>query len=106
MAPLFGVLRARRYTFQWSSLLILAYFAEGATRGWADSGLSRTLALAVIVIPVVVRTTEDMLLLVPNALREAAKVVGDWRLTDIVTDTIEVDDVIPGWRLPLAELFA
>ena len=33
-------------------------------------------ALAVIVIPVVVRTTEDMLLLVPNTLREAAAALG------------------------------
>jgi len=44
--PLMGVMTGRRYTYQWSSLLILAYFAEGATRAWADSGLSRTLALA------------------------------------------------------------
>src|ERR1700726_602701 len=36
------------------------------------SGLAGAVALAVIVIPVVVRTTEDMLLLVPNPLREAA----------------------------------
>jgi uncharacterized membrane protein len=41
-----GILGGRRYTFQWSSMLILAYFAEGATRAWADAGLSRTLALA------------------------------------------------------------
>jgi phosphate transport system permease protein len=40
------------------------------------SGLAGALALAVIVIPVVVRTTEDMLLLVPNALREAASALG------------------------------
>jgi uncharacterized membrane protein len=42
--PLAGVMGGRRYTYQWSSLLILAYFAEGATRAWADYGLSRTLA--------------------------------------------------------------
>ena len=41
-----GVLQGRRYTFQWSSMLILAYFAEGATRAWADSGLAQRLALA------------------------------------------------------------
>lgn len=40
------------------------------------SGLAGGVALAVIVIPVVVRTTEDMLLLVPNALREAATSIG------------------------------
>ncbi|MFM8608774.1 MAG: phosphate ABC transporter permease PstA [Hyphomicrobiales bacterium] len=40
------------------------------------SALAGSLALAVIVIPVVVRTTEDMLLLVPNTLREAASAMG------------------------------
>jgi phosphate transport system permease protein len=40
------------------------------------SALAGALALAVIVIPVVVRTTEDMLLLVPNTLREAATAIG------------------------------
>src|SRR5689334_5182754 len=40
------------------------------------SGLAGAVALAVIVIPVVVRTTEDMLILVPNALREAAAALG------------------------------
>jgi len=40
------------------------------------SALAGSLALAVIVIPVVVRTTEDMLLLVPNSLREAASALG------------------------------
>ena len=40
------------------------------------SGLAGAMALAVIVIPVVVRTTEDMLLLVPNSLREAASALG------------------------------
>jgi phosphate transport system permease protein len=40
------------------------------------SGLAGAMALAVIVIPVVVRTTEDMLLLVPNSLREAAAALG------------------------------
>ncbi len=40
------------------------------------SGFAGALALAVIVIPVVVRTTEDMLLLVPNPLREASIAMG------------------------------
>ena len=40
------------------------------------SAFAGSLALAVIVIPVVVRTTEDMLLLVPNPLREAASALG------------------------------
>ena len=40
------------------------------------SGLSGAVALAVIVVPVVVRTTEDMLILVPRELREAATALG------------------------------
>lgn len=40
------------------------------------SGFAGAVALAVIVMPVVVRTTEDMLLLVPNQLREAAAALG------------------------------
>ena len=43
-APLAGILAGRRYTYQWSSLLVLAYFAEGATRAWSDAGLARALA--------------------------------------------------------------
>ncbi len=51
--PLAGVLAGKRYTYQWSSLLILAYFAEGATRAWAESGLGRTLALAEVALSLV-----------------------------------------------------
>jgi len=40
------------------------------------SAVAGSIALAVIVVPVVVRTTEDMLLLVPNTLREAASALG------------------------------
>ena len=46
LAPLFGVLHARRYTFQWSTLLIWVYVAEGATRAMTDRGLSAQLAMA------------------------------------------------------------
>jgi uncharacterized membrane protein len=44
LLPLFGILRERAYTYQWSTLLILLYFVEGVVRAWSDSGLSRTLA--------------------------------------------------------------
>ena len=44
--PLPGVIAGRRYTFQWSCMLILAYFAEGATRAWSERGLSQGLAVA------------------------------------------------------------
>ena len=44
LAPLFGLLRGRRYTFQWSTLLIWLYAAEGSARAWTDTGLSARLA--------------------------------------------------------------
>jgi uncharacterized membrane protein len=44
--PLAGILKGKRYTYQWSSMLILAYFAEGATRAWSDRGVSQYLAMA------------------------------------------------------------
>jgi uncharacterized membrane protein len=51
--PLPGIVAGRRYTYQWASLLILAYFAEGVTRAWGDAGLSRTLALGEVFLSLV-----------------------------------------------------
>jgi len=45
LLPLFGILRGRIYTYQWSSMLILAYIAEGTVRAYSDSGLSARLAM-------------------------------------------------------------
>lgn len=44
LAPLFGVLRGRIYTYRWSSLLALGYFMEGAVRAYADAGTTAALA--------------------------------------------------------------
>ncbi len=46
LAALPGVLNARRYTFQWSTLVIWLYAAEGATRAYTDRGLAAGLAAA------------------------------------------------------------
>jgi uncharacterized membrane protein len=43
LLPLRGVLKRDLYTMQWSSMLILLYFAEGIVRGTSDQGLSATL---------------------------------------------------------------
>jgi uncharacterized membrane protein len=45
LLPLFGILRGRRYTYQWASMFILVYFTEGVVRAWADRGVSAKLAL-------------------------------------------------------------
>lgn len=52
LLPLFGLLRRRRRAFQWSSFLVLAYFTEGVTRAWSESGLSQQLALLEIALSV------------------------------------------------------
>ncbi|TRZ96809.1 MAG: DUF2069 domain-containing protein [Rhodocyclaceae bacterium] len=46
LLPLFGILRGKRYTHQWTSMLALAYVAEGLTRAVSDHGTSQTLAMA------------------------------------------------------------
>lgn len=44
LIPLMGILKGRRYTYQWAPMLILAYFTEGVARAWSDTGLSAWLA--------------------------------------------------------------
>lgn len=44
LAPLFGILRERIYTYRWASMLAVAYFIEGVMRAYADDGLSAALA--------------------------------------------------------------
>ena len=51
--PLVGIARGHRYTYQWSSMLVLGYFAEGVMRAWGDSGLSRQLAVVEIALSLV-----------------------------------------------------
>lgn len=45
LLALFGILRGKRYTYQWCSMLILLYFTEGSVRAMSDTGLSQTLAI-------------------------------------------------------------
>ena len=44
LLPLFGILRGKRYTYQWTSMFVLFYFTEGVVRAWSDKGLSQMLA--------------------------------------------------------------
>jgi uncharacterized membrane protein len=45
LAPLFGIIRGKRYTHQWASLLILLYVAEGSTRIVSEEGMAAVLAV-------------------------------------------------------------
>jgi phosphate transport system permease protein len=70
------------------------------------SGFAGVLALALIVIPVVVRTTENMLSLIPNALREAAYALGTpkWKVISAVTLKAARAGVITGVMLAFARI--
>lgn len=70
------------------------------------SGMAGSLALALLVIPVVIRTTENMLSLVPNALREAAYALGTpkWKVILSITLKAARAGVITGILLALARV--
>jgi len=70
------------------------------------SGWAGVLALALIVIPVVIRTTENMLVLVPNALREAAYALGTpkWRVIGSITLKSARAGVVTGILLAVARI--
>ena len=53
LIPLFGILKGRRYTYQWASMFILLYFTEGVVRAWSDTGLSAKLAMIEVVLSVI-----------------------------------------------------
>lgn len=70
------------------------------------SGWAGTIALALIAIPVVVRTTENMLRLVPGSLREAAYALGTpkWKVAFMITLRAAQSGVITGILLSLARV--
>lgn len=70
------------------------------------SGWAATIALALLEIPIVIRTTESMLRLVPNALREAAFALGvpKWRMILSVTLKASMAGVVTGVLLAIARV--
>ncbi len=70
------------------------------------SGWAGVLALSLIVIPVVVRTTEDMLRLIPNSLREAAAALGapHWKIITLVTWRASKAGILTGILLAIARI--
>ena len=83
-------------------LFIFALMVQGRKfAGWAGA-----MALALLVIPVVVRTTENMLRLIPNTLREAAYALGTpkWKLVTSVTLRAAKTGVLTGILLAFARI--
>ena len=84
-------------------LFIYAVYVSqvGHYSGWAGS-----FALAILVIPVVVRTTDNMLLLVPNSLREACFALGcpKWRMITMVSYKAARSGILTGILLAVARV--
>ena len=70
------------------------------------SGFAGSLALALIALPIVVRSTEDMLHLVPNALREAAAALGAprWKVTIAIVFRAARSGILTGVLLAVARI--
>lgn len=78
------------------------YVAQvGHYSGWAGA-----LALAILVIPVVVRSTDNMLLLVPNSLREAAAALGcpKWKIIMAISYRAALPGIVTGVLLAVARI--
>ncbi len=70
------------------------------------SGLAGALALSIILLPVVIRTTEEMLRLVPNTLREAALALGAprWKVITLIAYRAALSGVLTGVLLGVARI--
>ncbi|KAF1047158.1 phosphate ABC transporter permease PstA [Xylophilus sp.] len=89
-----------------SIVIGLFVYAVVVARFKSFSGYAGVVALALIVIPVVIRTTENMLLLVPAGLREAAYALGTpkWKVITLVTLRAARAGVITGVLLAVARI--
>ncbi|HYA38436.1 MAG TPA: phosphate ABC transporter permease PstA [Candidatus Methylomirabilis sp.] len=70
------------------------------------SGLAGAVALAIIMLPVVIRTTEEMLRLVPDTLREAALALGAprWKMISLVAYRAALSGILTGVLLAVARI--
>ncbi len=89
-----------------SIVIGLFVYAVVVTRFKSFSGIAGVLALALIVIPVVIRTTENMLALVPSGLREAAYALGSpkWKVILSITLRASRAGVVTGILLAVARI--
>ena len=89
-----------------SIIIGLFIYAAIVVRVGHFSGWAGTLALALLVIPVVTRTTENMLRLVPDTLREAAAALGapHWKIITMVTVRAARAGIITGILLAVARV--
>jgi phosphate transport system permease protein len=89
------------------SILIGLFVYEIAVEPFGGfSGIAGCIALAIIVIPIVVRTTEDMLSLITPALREAAIALGapKWKVIVLICYRAAMDGIVTGVLLAIARI--
>lgn len=89
-----------------SIVIGLFVYAVYVARVGHFSGWAGALSLAIIVIPVVVRTTDDMLKLVPNSLREAAAALGapSWKVVTMISYRAASAGIVTGVLLAIARI--
>lgn len=89
-----------------SIVIGLFIYAVVVSRFKSFSAYAGILALSLIVIPVVIRTTENMLMLIPNALREAAYALGTpkWKVIGSITLKAARAGVVTGVLLAVARI--
>jgi phosphate transport system permease protein len=87
-----------------AGLFVLAFWNLGL--GFGPSGLAGSMALAILMMPVVVRSTEEMLKLVPNELREASLALGvpKWRTILKVVLPTSIGGITTGVMLAIARI--
>lgn len=89
-----------------SIVIGLFVYAVVVSRMGNFSGYAGAISLALLQIPVVIRTTENMLNLVPNALREAAFALGTpkWKMISAITLKASVAGIVTGVLLSVARI--
>ena len=89
-----------------SIVIGLFIYAAVVVRFKSFSGIAGVLALSLIVLPVVINTTQNMLSLIPNALREAAYALGTpkWKVISAITLKAARAGVITGVLLAVARI--
>jgi phosphate transport system permease protein len=87
-----------------AGLFVLAFWNLGL--GFGPSGFAGSMALAILMMPVVVRSTEEMLKLVPNELREASLALGvpKWRTILKVVLPTSIGGIATGVMLAIARI--
>jgi len=90
-----------------AGLFVLAFFILYLQHGRGFSGFAGAMALGILMLPIVVRSTEEMLKLVPDGLREASYALGvpRWRTIVSIVIPTALPGIVTGVMLGVARIF-